>query len=405
MASQLPLIVTRSSLICLSSACLACAASAAAEGDSVAVTALALLARLLRMSPSERQREKESKRRALRLTNRSSFLPSTTQFSTVTQSAAVPVFAAASSVSITTDEESIKKADEESEAGEKREMREKREKKEKRADSSEAKHEGGAEEACANSSEAAEDSTVPATAIAPATTTSSSSLSSSSSSSSSSSEYIRRQLHRRRSLFWRGARKGCPPPPPPPREMEEEQVGKAQGGVCEGGEAGRAGKENVEEFMLARERKQLQDDEIDFESYLISELSGKLPMKVEWYYELFFDALTRTLDERVSGGWRHFLLSNPRNTIGRKVMSSIHNDASLNVLHSVIALSACLGCRRGAMETILQHLSAVCEVADKQLADIQELVKRSGDEIRVLDWNQTKVLANLIFPKRHIEGY
>lgn len=397
----------------------------------MAVTALALLARLLRMSPSERQREKESKRRALRLTNRSSFLPSTTQFSTVTQSAAVPVFAAASSVSITTDEESIKKADEESEAGEKREMREKREKKEKRADSSEAKHEGGAEEACANSSEAAEDSTVPATAIAPATTTSSSSLSSSSSSSSSSSECVkecgeREEKEEREEQVWivinprrhpppvapppqpvleGGAQKGCPPPPPPPREMEEEQVGKAQGGVCEGGEAGRAGKENVEEFMLARERKQLQDDEIDFESYLISELSGKLPMKVEWYYELFFDALTRTLDERVSGGWRHFLLSNPRNTIGRKVMSSIHNDASLNVLHSVIALSACLGCRRGAMETILQHLSAVCEVADKQLADIQELVKRSGDEIRVLDWNQTKVLANLIFPKRHIEGY
>ncbi|KAH7824979.1 uncharacterized protein MONOS_17466 [Monocercomonoides exilis] len=52
----------------------------------MAVTELALQARLLCVSLSEMQREKERKQWALKLTNRSSFLLSTMQFGTVKQS-------------------------------------------------------------------------------------------------------------------------------------------------------------------------------------------------------------------------------------------------------------------------------------------------------------------------------
>eukprot|EP00770_Monocercomonoides_exilis_P015122 MONOS_15068.1-p1 / transcript=MONOS_15068.1 / gene=MONOS_15068 / organism=Monocercomonoides_exilis_PA203 / gene_product=unspecified product / transcript_product=unspecified product / location=Mono_scaffold01137:8714-9329(-) / protein_length=123 / sequence_SO=supercontig / SO=protein_coding / is_pseudo=false len=51
----------------------------------MAVTELALQARLLCVSLSEMQREKERKQWALKLTNRSSFLLSTMQFGTVKQ--------------------------------------------------------------------------------------------------------------------------------------------------------------------------------------------------------------------------------------------------------------------------------------------------------------------------------
>ncbi|KAK2950974.1 putative Plasma-membrane choline transporter [Blattamonas nauphoetae] len=119
-----------------------------------------------------------------------------------------------------------------------------------------------------------------------------------------------------------------------------------------------------------------------FESFLLSQLSGAIQIKKEWLYELFFDSLTRTLDARVSGNWRAFLISNPRNTIGLKQMKNIQSSASLNVLHSIIVLGACLGMRRSALMDTMKHLALISELTPSQLVDVSTMVDHGGYGIR-----------------------
>ncbi|KAH7819147.1 uncharacterized protein MONOS_3286 [Monocercomonoides exilis] len=148
------------------------------------------------------------------------------------------------------------------------------------------------------------------------------------------------------------------------------------------------------------------DDEIDFDGVLLSQLLGKLPIKEEILYELFFDSLTKALDERVAGGWRNFLITNPKNTIGRKTANSIHNNVSVDVLHSIIVLCEGAGCDSSLIEHVVEHLTIVSELPSGSLTDVHALVSKNGMYLRVYDWNQLQVLAKLFFPPRVIrENY